>query len=528
LKDNITLIKQEQFDFEKIELYFRNKDNSSCFQVISDRTCNDLDLNDLFIFLDRTQSKIGQQVFYNALRTISHDCEMAIEQEQRIEWFLNNTSEHNKVASRLKKLNSEEAYQIAALFQNKHTAPPKWHWVIQALSCISLLSICLCFYSSTFLIISTILFLCNLAIHYWNKKNVYQYAAAIPQLLKMNHVAKLLLKSDRLTKDKTAIQNAINEINKVKNRMWLFRLEAKLDSDAVLIFWGIIEIVKIGFLLEPILLFNVLNRLDKIRNSTEKIFEYVGTTDMAISIGLIRKEVPYFCTPVYKCQNTMVAKDIYHPLIESCHPNSINCSNGSALFTGSNMSGKTSFIRTIGLNAITAMTINTCFANTFVLAKAKILTSIRISDDLINSKSYYFEEVTTIKSFLDYNESDSPCIFLIDEPFKGTNTRERIAAGKAILSALAERNLAFATTHDMELTELLMNEYQLFHFCESIVGDQITFDYQLKPGPVNSTNALRILKINGYPNEVVDEAKRIAEALNAAKVINGSGLVRVQ
>lgn len=94
--------------------------------------------------------------------------------------------------------------------------------------------------------------------------------------------------------------------------------------------------------------------------------------------------------------------------------------------------------------------------------------------------------------------------FLLDELFKGTNTVERIAIAKAVLSALAHKNsIVFASTHDVELASLLEDEYELFHFCECVADNTLSFDYKLKPGPVTERNAIRIIEMCGYPQEVV-------------------------
>ncbi|GHT87791.1 hypothetical protein FACS189474_1520 [Bacteroidia bacterium] len=198
---------------------------------------------------------------------------------------------------------------------------------------------------------------------------------------------------------------------------------------------------------------------------------------------------------------------MYHPLIESCVPNSIETNGESVLLTGSNMSGKTTFIRTIGLNVLCAQTLNLCFAKAFSSPLMKIHTAIHLSDSLEKSLSFYMKEVVTIKEMLTEARNGSRNLFLLDELYKGTNTLERIAAGKAVLSALAlNENLVFASTHDLELAGLLTGEYRMYHFCEQINRDELSFDYQLKNGKLNQQNAIRLLEIQGYPPEVVVEA----------------------
>ncbi len=160
------------------------------------------------------------------------------------------------------------------------------------------------------------------------------------------------------------------------------------------------------------------------------------------------------------------------------------------------MSGKTSFIRTIGINILTGLTLNTCFADHFSMPKMRLFSAIRISDDLMNDRSYYFEEVLTIKEMILKSGNGVPNLFLLDEIFKGTNTIERISAGEAVLSYLSKSdNIVFVSTHDIELADLLKEEYELYHFSEKVDNKTVDFDYKLKDGKLKNRNAIRILHI---------------------------------
>jgi len=179
------------------------------------------------------------------------------------------------------------------------------------------------------------------------------------------------------------------------------------------------------------------------------------------------------------------------------------------------MSGKTSFIRTIGLNIITGLTINTCFAKSLTFPLLNVFSAIRISDDLMNDKSYYFEEVLRIKEMTLESRNGQRNLFLLDEIYKGTNTVERISAGKAVLSYLTtNNNIVLVSTHDIELADMLSEEYELYHFSEILNEKTIGFDYKLKEGKLLNRNAIRILEINDYPKEVINEAMEISKELD--------------
>jgi len=131
---------------------------------------------------------------------------------------------------------------------------------------------------------------------------------------------------------------------------------------------------------------------------------------------------------------------------------------------------------------------------------------ITVGDDLMNSKSLFFEEVLIMKEMLISSETGQH-IYLLDEIFKGTNTLERISAAKAVLSHLIKNgNIVFVSTHDIELTELLDSEYELYHFCEHFNQNEVEFDYLLKPGKLTAFNAIKILKMSGYADKIIEEA----------------------
>jgi hypothetical protein len=511
-------IKEDSFNFEQIESYFRKKDHTESFQILSDKTCNDLDFSELFMFVDRTNSRVGQQYLYNKLRTIPSDSVGIAETEQLIAYFIANPDSRIEIQKQLSILNESEAFYIATLFQDEHRNPPKWFFIIKLLSFTSLLSIILLSFNPALVFLLLVVFITNIGIHYWNKRNLYQYLSSIPQLLRLNKIARELFANESLRKLNPELQDSISILDKIRNRMQFFRLEAKLQGDMEAVFWGILELFKILFLIEPLLLFGVLRRLDTKRKEIEDIFEFVGQVDSLISIASLRKGLAKHCIPqISSEQKRIVASEIYHPLIIDCVSNTIQVDQKSILLTGSNMSGKTSFIRTIGINVISGLTLNTCFASQFTMPRMTVLSAIRISDDLMNDKSYYFEEVLTIKEMIAQSENGKPNLFLLDEIFKGTNTVERISAGKAVLSYLTRaNNLVFVSTHDIELADLLNREYELYHFSEKVDHQTVDFDYKLKDGRLKNRNAIRILQINDYP-EII-----IAEAIELSKVLDGN------
>ncbi len=509
-------LKTDSFDFEYIESYFRKKNHFEAFQTLTDKTCNDMDFQELFMFIDRTNSKVGQQYLYNKLRNIPAHSTENIKNERLLDEFTNDTNFRVSVQSQLNKLNDRDVYYIATLFQDEILKPPKWYFIVRLLSLASVLSFIMTFFTPIFFFVILGLSIINIVIHFWNKKNLNNYFSSIPKLSKLNGVAQELFKNDILKEINPNLKKSTSILNKVNSRMSIFNLDAGLQSDQQMFFWLIMELVKIVFLLEPLFLFGTLKRIDTKRTEIEDVFQFVGEIDAIVSIASLRKGLNNYCIPkIIDKQKKLFAQDVYHPLIENCVKNNLKVNEKSILLTGSNMSGKTSFIRTIAINVITGLTINTCFAVHFSMPRMCVFSAIRIRDDLMNDRSYYFEEVMTIKEMIDKSKNKNLNLFLLDEIFKGTNTIDRISAGKAVLSALnEENNIVFVSTHDIELADLLKNEYDLYHFSEIVDQITIDFDYKLKEGKLKNRNAIRILQINDYPESIIKEAIEISEKLD--------------
>nr|MBI3613107.1 hypothetical protein [Nitrospirota bacterium] len=174
------------------------------------------------------------------------------------------------------------------------------------------------------------------------------------------------------------------------------------------------------------------------------------------------------------------------------------------LITGSNMSGKSTFLRTIGINTCLAQAGAPVCADSFDWTWVRLVCCIRVDDSLEAGLSFFYAEVKRLKRLLEATQDRSakPVLFLIDEIFKGTNNRERLAGSKAFIQALATGNgLGLITTHDLELAQLEQELPALAnaHFQETVEAKTLTFDYRLRPGPCPTTNALRIMELEGLP-----------------------------
>jgi len=174
------------------------------------------------------------------------------------------------------------------------------------------------------------------------------------------------------------------------------------------------------------------------------------------------------------------------------------------LFTGSNMSGKSTFLRTLGVNLVLAFAGAPVCADRMQTLPFRIFTCIQVSDSLNDGISYFYAEVKRLKELLDALQANhpAPLFFLIDEIFRGTNNREREQGSRAYVKALTGgRGVGAISTHDLELVNLAKEQPDIhnFHFQEEIQDGRMVFDYKLRPGPSPTTNALKIMELEGLP-----------------------------
>jgi len=152
-----------------------------------------------------------------------------------------------------------------------------------------------------------------------------------------------------------------------------------------------------------------------------------------------------------------------------------------------------------------------------MIPKNIVKSSIKKSDDINQRKSYYYSEIEAILQFIKLSNKFNNYIFLIDEIFKGTNTIERISAASSVLNYLSQNNMIFVTTHDIELYDLLNKNFNMYHFSEQVKSGKHFFDYKIKHGTCRTRNAIKLLEIKGYPDNIIFNANSLAKKISNIK-----------
>ncbi|HWS84034.1 MAG TPA: hypothetical protein VN207_07215 [Ktedonobacteraceae bacterium] len=203
-------------------------------------------------------------------------------------------------------------------------------------------------------------------------------------------------------------------------------------------------------------------------------------------------------------------KDLGHPLIQDerkvTNDFTLNEVGEVIIITGSNMAGKTSFLRTLGVNLCLAYAGGPVNASMLQISLFRLFTCIRVTDSVTDGYSYFYAEVKRLRALLDaLAEPDQlPVFFLVDEIFKGTNNRERLIGSRSYVRAIVGRNCVGAiSTHDLELVKLadVVPQVKNYHFREEVIDGRLVFDYILRPSPCPTTNALKIMQMEGLPVE---------------------------
>ncbi|MEZ4373219.1 MAG: DNA mismatch repair protein MutS [Polyangiaceae bacterium] len=238
-------------------------------------------------------------------------------------------------------------------------------------------------------------------------------------------------------------------------------------------------------------------------------FEALGELEALSSFAGYAADEPHCTWPELDAAGVFVAEQLGHPLIEPgtrVNNDVVLDKRGTALLvTGSNMSGKSTLMRSMGLAIVMARAGGPVCASALRLGELTLRTSIRVSDSLGSGVSHFYAEVRKLKSVLDATEqTSSGCVFfLLDEVLHGTNSRERQVGARWVLAELLRRGAVGAvSTHDMGLCELtpeLMEHVKQVHLRENVEGQKMTFDYRLRQGPVTSGNALRLMQLVGIP-----------------------------
>lgn len=232
----------------------------------------------------------------------------------------------------------------------------------------------------------------------------------------------------------------------------------------------------------------------------------VSTLEALNSIAAFNYEQDGYCVPeISEDKLGLIADNLGHPLIkrEECVSNSVQLTEQCPLMliSGSNMSGKSTLLRSIGVNLVLAGCGGRVHATKFVSWPFQLATAMRMSDSLQEGRSFFFSVVQRLKAVVDLTAEERPVLFLLDEILSGTNSHDRRRGAEAVIRSLVKGGaLGLVTTHDLSLTEIVETmdgQAVNMHFEDHVKDGQMSFDYKLRDGVVQKSNAIELMRMMG-------------------------------
>lgn len=486
--------------------YFYKKCETQPMNIIDDQTWEDLDMDEVYTLLDRNLTSAGEQMLYDILRRPEFSKDKLVRRDEVIQLFQNNNELRQEIqvdlnyAGRL-----ENSDMIELLYSDmKVDMNKKLICNVMAVMPIAVLFL-IPVLKELVIFLEIMVFLINSYMHMSYSKLKGKFS-----VMAMRYITEIINTAGSISKIKEPlIKDYIEKLSQLFNKC---KTIAKKTSGI-----GIPEgidvlgdYVRIMFLSEERNYYGVISDISKLRQEIFELYGVVGEIDALISIASYREDIKRYTKPnFYDEPRKLDLKQVTHPLIEDAVANDLKLDSKGVLLTGSNMSGKSTFLRTMGVNAILAQTIYTVTAKEYNASFFNIVTSISPSDNIMSGKSYYLGEAEAMLRIIKACSVDTPVLCVIDEIFRGTNPTERISASSEILKYLSKNNaIAIVATHDLELTELLKEKYECFYFTEEVDNKEgLKFDYKIRKGVSPTRNALKLLRYLGYPESIVRAAE---------------------
>ena len=499
---------------------------------IDDITWDDLEMDRVFLRINHTNSFVGEQTLYHKLHVLDKGRnEVARElTELRLEYLEAHPKERLEMEMRLCSLGkASDGYQLTDFMLNTDV------WKIGNTVVYHILQLIL-----VVMIVLTIIFhnpvvifgmvasaLVNLFVYIFTKQKYDMYLGSLGDFKRIYEYSKWM---DNHFKHQEifvpdAVKVALGNLAVMSKAIVGLnnKRQNSMSGDAIAMMFDYVW----GIFLIDISAFNyIMKGIEKNLDDVFLLIDYVGEIDSEISILSYRKSIEKWCRPefgdgelTYSSEKAygselphgndspkkLVGKNILHPLIKNPVGNDFSMTD-RVVITGANASGKSTFMKSVAINAILAQSINTCIADEFALQPMQIVTCMALRDDVLSGESYYFREAKYLKRMLDLIDREDSVMIVIDEILKGTNTKERVAASKAIMNYIsAHKCAAMVATHDNELTESGL--YQKFYFTSTMKDNDIVFDYRIHEGNCAMSNAIALLDFLGYPSDIVAEAR---------------------
>ncbi len=479
--------------------------------AVDDRTWSDLDGEDVFRSLDHTTTEPGRQYLYHLLRSPRREAEPL----HRLDAAARALAADPDLAERLRRAMSplagqEAGHFVQLLFADLPDRPRLW-WVFPGLTCAAVVGLVLAAFwpvAGAYLVGLAVVNVTAQAIY---KPRVMRFIPPIRQIRSFLRAAERIgaIEAAVASDARSVLRQGARRLRTVKRAAsWLVFEPVVEAGPGNELASSLFDYVNLVLLLDVDTYLFSVESVRAERDLLRAMFEAIGFLDCAQSLAAWRATLPCWSTPDFTPpRKAFRVGRLYHPLVPHAVGNDLAVDGTGVLITGSNMAGKTTFVRALGVSAVLAQSVFTVCADAWQAPWLTVRSSVGRADSVMEGKSYYLAEVESVRSLIRAKDDGRQHLFLLDETFRGTNTTERVAAAYAVLRYLDRGlDLVVVATHDLEVLDLLGDAYAAHHFREHVTNDELTFDYLLQPGPSSTRNAIALLRFMRYPEAVVDDA----------------------
>jgi len=510
----------ERLDDHTVDEAWLALDGAAARDALDDRTWADLDLDRVLASIDHTRTGFGRQLLYRQLRSARA-------------WSASSTL-HTIAERSTKDASFREALALPLLLAGQRlghgfwriTRPDAvtvrwWYVVFPVLAVLMLCALLAIFFDPRAVLAVALLAVINMGARVAASWQVPGLLVPMQQLGATIALAERLAAVDELPPDQARqMQQHVAQLAPLRRISWWVSRDALSAGELTAGAW---EYLNLMFLLDANALLLSARHLRRLSQPLRDVAVWIGEVDMALSVASLRAEPRFWCTPQWAQASSARVCSAWHPLVDAPVANDGELRMGAGLIiTGANMSGKSTYLRTLGLAAVLARTLDTCPATSWTGAAFQVRSLIGRNDDLATGKSYYQVEAEGVVEMLRQAQSSVPTLFLLDELLRGTNTVERLAAGEAVLRGLLDAtngvspHMVVVATHDGELVSMLQELYTPVHFRETVTDGALQFDFKRHEGPATTRTAIALLQAAGASDAVVAMARRTADQLDGS------------
>lgn len=495
------------FDFRRISVFFREYGKKNAQYYIDDTTWNDLEMDKFYALINSTHTSMGDEVLYSILRTPLYDSVSMEERLELIEYWEENPEVRESVQMLLERFGKYRDKGASTLMGDaEHLKLRKGNW-FRLFTFLPFVAIPVIFVNvglGMLLLILSIGF--NVLYHERAIKEIDSkisiVTSAVAVIALADRIAGLDIKG--IPKINTRLNDLLKSLREVarKGSPSLFINKEVIDDPSTLP--KMIFLIDIWSYQASVLLLK--QKVDEFA----QLFEIIGLLDATICLGSYRKTLEKWCVPKIEWEhdqgiNSISAYNVRHPMVKNCVGNPVLLKK-PVLITGSNASGKSTYLKTVAINTLMAHTIGTCLAESWKSVPLFPITSMALRDSILDGESYFIAEIKSLKRIFSAVNPSIKCLCIVDEVLRGTNTIERIAASSRVLESLARKNVCLmAATHDQELADILEGIFENLHFEEMVTDNEVSFDYRVKEGRATTRNAIKLLKVMGFDPKIVSE-----------------------